>query len=164
MKQLLLALICALFASTAFGVDTFELPWVNNAVTDLKYKSADHPNGVFVVEAYFLGCPYCNDNAPNVNALADKYRKEPRVQVLDVSRDCRASDYRTWISRHKPNHPVLNDCSKKLIGQLGTRYYPSVYVIDCHGDVVYDHVGVWNGEVKREIDQVISGLLRETCE
>lgn len=164
MKIFIAAIFCSMLASTAFGVEKFELPWVNNAVTDLKYKSDDHPNGIFVVETYFLGCPYCNDNAPNVNELAEKYSHEDRVQVLDVSRDCRPSDYRTWIARHEPNHPVLNDCSKKLIGQLGTRYYPSVYVIDCHGDVVYDHVGVWSGSVKRNIASTIDGLLQETCQ
>ncbi len=163
MKRLLASVFLFAMSSAAHGVDAFELGWVNHGVAETNYKSTDHPDGIFLVETYFLGCPYCNDNAPNVNAMATEYAGEPRVQVLDVSRDCRASDYTTWISRHKPNHPVLNDCGRKLISQLNTRYYPSAYILDCQGRVVFEHVGVWNTSVKAQIRNTIDGLLAQSC-
>src|SRR5262249_36598952 len=109
-----------------------------------------------------LDCPYCNDNAPLVNDLAEAYVSDTRVQVLDVGVDRSASQYKEWIRRHQPNHPVLNDGSMKLTSQLGTSGYPSTYVIDCTGKVVYSHVGGWEASVKSKIMAKIDSTLQTT--
>ena len=155
-----IALIVALCLSPlAHAVSAFELPWMN-ADTNATYKSADFADGIFVVEAYFLGCHYCNENAPNVNALAEQFSGDTRVQVLDVGVDRKDSDYETWITKHEPNHPVLKDAQRKLIGQLGTTGYPSTYVINSEGKVVYKTSGVWNSAKKAAIVKAIEGLLK----
>lgn len=165
MRLIFSALLVTLFASAAHAAPVlpFELRWMNHEDRTTTYKSSDHPNGIFVLETYFLNCPYCNDNAPAVDALVEEYAEQPRVQVLDVSRDCRESDYNTWINRHKPNHPVLNDCSKKVIGPLQVSGYPSTYVVDCKGNIVYRTAGAWNSNTKRAIRAKIDALLLEDC-
>lgn len=160
MKTLVLS---ALFCLNAFAVTAFELPQMNHETIGTLYKSTDAPNRVFVVEAYFLGCPYCNDNAPNVNDLAERFSSEPRVQVLDVGIDRSASQYAEWIRRHEPNHPVLKDDSRKLIRQLGTTGYPSTYVIDCAGKVLYQTSGVWGAKAVEAIEKAIASGLQTTC-
>jgi peroxiredoxin len=160
MRKFVLSLCASLTCSMAMAITPFNLPWMNaTSGTGVNYSSAERPNAVFVVEAYFLNCPYCNENAQNVNDLAAKYSAESRVQVLDVGIDRKDSQYATWISRHNPNHPVLKDASRELIGQLGTTGYPSTYVIDCHGEVTYKHVGEWEaadiGEISAHIDEAL---------
>ncbi len=165
MRSLLCTVVLLMAAGIAQAADvsSFELRWMNHEDRTTMYKSSDHPNGIFVVETYFLGCPYCNDNASAVDALAADYADQERVQVVDVSRDCRDIDYNEWIRRHNPNHPVLNDCSRKLIGALGTRSYPTTYILDCTGKVVYQSVGAWNSNTKRAIRAKIDQLLQQDC-
>lgn len=155
--------IAALFCINAFAVNPFELPQMNHDQAGTLFKSTDHPNGVFVVEAYFLGCPYCHENAPNVDELAEKYANEPRVQVLDVGVDRQDSQYAQWIEKHQPNHPVLKDANRVLIRQLGTTGYPSAYVIDCKGTVLHKTSGVWNSSKKAAIEKAIAQGLQTVC-
>lgn len=166
MRLLISALLVTLYANVAqaAAIQPFELRWMNHEDRTMTYKSSDHPNGVFVLEAYFLNCPYCNDNAPAVDSVAEAYANEPRVQVLDISRDCREADYSEWIRRHNPNHPVLNDCAKKVIGPLGTRGYPSTYVMDCKGNIVYSTAGAWNSSTKAKIRAKVDELLATDCQ
>lgn len=157
-------LVLALIASPAWGaVKPFSLPWMNQSSGEATYHSVDHPGGVFVIEAYFLNCPYCNDNAPNVDRLADKYRGNPRVQVLDVGVDRNDSQYESWIQKHNPNHPVLKDPRRTVIGPLGTTGFPSTYVLDCNGNVRESTSGLWNATKKAQLEQAIEKLLGETC-
>lgn len=116
-------------------------------------------NDVVVVEAYFNTCPYCNDNAANVDDLAEEFSHELRLKVVDVGIDRKTSDYQAWISKHNPNHPVLMDSNKKLISQLGTSSYPSTYVIDCQGNVKFRSVGVWSSLTKERIKAAIDAGL-----
>ena len=166
MKKLILGLLLTLTSSMAFADSIqlpFSLPWMNSTTHGSSFNSADHPNGVFVIEAYFLGCPYCNDNATNVDALATKFASEPRVSVLDVGVDRSESQYQQWIERHNPNHPVLNDGSQKLIGQLGTSGFPSTYVVDCKGNVVTSTTGQWGSSEQQQIEDGVRQALGTTC-
>lgn len=161
MKNVFFALF---FAYTGVGfseITPFSLPNMNGGGE--MYHSADHKDGIFVLEAYFLKCPYCNINAANVNALAEKYVGNSRVQVLDVGVDRKESDYETWIAKHHPNHPVLKDASRVLISQLGTTGYPSTYVVGCTGRVVYSTSGDWQAGTQAEIEKAISSLEQEEC-
>ena len=160
-KAVLIALF--LLSPLAHAVSPFELPWMNHTDSGTIYKSADHVSGIFVVEAYFLNCPYCNDNAENVNELADKYKSDSRVQVLDVGIDTSDSQYKTWINKHRPNHPVLKDSQRRLISQLGTSGYPSTYVLDCKGNVLTKTSGAWNSQKLNQITNAIEKLLKQDC-
>lgn len=164
MKKTWVLALGALFAQAAFAGISFELPWMNSTDTDATYKTSDYPGSVFVLETYFLGCPYCNDNAPNVDALAEEYGFDMRVQVLDLGIDQQDSQYEEWIRRHEPNHPVVKDVGRKIVRQLGTRAYPSVYVVDCKGNVAYSHEGEWDSSVKSAIRSKVKSLLSGQCQ
>jgi hypothetical protein len=157
------------FASTLqAAVGTFELPWMNHPTDpNAVYKSTDHKSAVFVLETWFLGCPYCNNNAPNVDALAAQYQGNSRVQVLDTGIDSSDSSYQEWIRRHHPNHPVLKDVMGKILvkKQLGTLTYPSTYVVDCSGQVLTKTVGEWDSSKKAQIVAAVEkGLMKECAE
>lgn len=141
---------------------TFALPWMNSSQSDT-YESRNHPSGIFVIETYYKTCPHCNDNAPNVNSLTEKYKNHSRVQVLDVGVDQEKSKYHAWIQQHSPNHPVLMDVSRKLTRELGTQGYPSTYVLDCNGQVKAETVGSWGTQERRKIENAIDALLQEQC-
>lgn len=145
--------------SQSFGVNHFSLPWVNSESPNASYSSQEWQDAVWVVEAFFLGCPYCNDNAGNVNDLQDYFKNDERVQILDVGIDKNASSYEEWIRKHQPNHPVLKDSSRTLIRQLGTTSYPSTYVLDKNLKVIYKASGVWNAKVEAQIKSAVEKAL-----
>jgi peroxiredoxin len=168
----LFASIVGLLISTAslaqqfeapLAISPFQLEWMNHETTGTIYSSANYPSSVFVIEAYFKNCPYCNDNAPNIDALRDHYADNDLVQVLDVGRDCRVADYHAWIERHHPNHPVLRDCSQQVLGQLGVRGYPTTYILDCNLNVVARYVGAWDGSTMADVKRQVNQLLDRGC-
>jgi peroxiredoxin len=159
MKQLVALAGFAFFSSMALAVSPFSLPWENSTDGTATYSSADHRGDIFVVENYFLDCPYCNDNAPNIDKIASQFSSNTRVQVLDVGVDTDDSSYQEWINRHHPNHPVLKDADQSLSGQLGTQGYPTTYVLDSNLNVVYSHEGEFESGTATEVTNAIGNLL-----
>lgn len=162
-RLFLLGLALIVGSSAMAGVSKFQLPWMNSPSEVKIFDSSAHSDGIFVVEAWFNGCPYCHKNAPQVMELAEKYSNESRVHVLDVGVDRKDSDYESWIEKHQPKHAVLKDSNRVLIGQLGTSSYPSTYVIDCRGNVVAKTNGTWNASKKATIQKAIDNLLKQNC-
>ncbi len=142
-----------------------DFPWKNNPATDAVYKMSDHPNGVFVFEALALFCSYCNENAVNVDALATKYKSQPRVQVLDLSLDSSDSSIQQWIARHRPNHPVIKDTNRTAWNILKQDSgIPQAFIVDCAGELVDFVIGSWDDAAKAKIDAAIATALEKTCE
>lgn len=140
----------------------FSLPVMNGEVGEV-FSSQDHPNAVFVIENYFYNCPYCHQNAPNVDAVAEHFASNPRVIVLDVGVDKKDSDYAAWISKHQPNHLVLKDANRELAKKLGTSGYPSAYVLDCQGKIVKKVTGAWSNSSKEKIKEAVNQALQVEC-
>jgi peroxiredoxin len=163
MKKILFA-IAMLFATNGLALEAFELPIMNGEGIGATYKSVEHPNSIMVLEAFFYACPYCHQNASNINDLATEFADQSRVQVLDVGRDCRSSDYRLWVSETSPNHPVLKDCSRSVISELGIRGYPTTVIFDCNGEEAYRHVGSMGSRDLAEMKAEIRELLTQVCQ
>lgn len=159
----ILGLLVLVTSASSFGLSAFQLPQMNHATPGTMYDSAARKGSVFLIEAYFDGCHYCNENAPNVDDMAQSFANEPRVQVLDIGIDRMDSQYKNWISKHKPNHPVLKDDKRQVIRQLGTQGYPSTYVVDCRGKVLYSGSGVWDMSSEAQMKDKISNALKDTC-
>jgi len=156
-----LGLFCFL-GQSGFAIPHFSLPWMNpQSSTGETYESSQYLDAVWVIETFFLGCPYCNDNADNVNALQDEFKNDERVQVLDLGIDTSDSSYTEWIRRHQPNHPVLKDVSRKVVRQLGTSVYPSTYVLDKNLNVVFKSTGVWGTNTSNQIKDAVEKALKK---
>lgn len=147
----------------AASIPMYDLP-IKNGEPGAVYKMSEHPNAVFVFEAYRNFCGACNDNAPAVDALADHYSSNDRVQVLDLSLDTSAQDFASWINRHKPNHPVVQDVGFKIFKALKTaNSIPQVFVVNCRGEKVDGAVGTWSSSVAARLRASIDRALDTTC-
>ena len=163
MNRYFLGLLALATSATCFGISPFQLPWMNHPTPGTLYSSATRPDTVYLLEPYFLNCPYCHQNAPHVEEMAKAFANEPRVQVLDIGIDRLDSQYKTWIAMHRPNHPVLKDDKRAVVRQLGTTSYPSSYVVDCKGAVRYSTSSVWSMTTEAAIKNVIVEVLKEKC-
>lgn len=163
MRYLVLNLILFIFSSNALALNPFKLPWMNHPSRDMIYSSIDHPRGIFVLEFLANYCKTCNDNAANVAALAAQYSQESRVQVLDIAIDRNDREIANWIRKHQPNHPVLKDAERQIWSQVGERYIPTVLVLDCLGNELMRHTGIWSEETQSQIRSVIDEQLKHDC-
>jgi len=158
-----ISFLCIFLSSLGFSIPHFTLPWMNVQTEGaVSYSSQNYQDAVWVIETYFLGCPYCNDNAPKVNSLQNHFKNDERVQILDIGIDKNEGDYAEWIRRHKPNHPVLKDSARLLARQLGTSVYPSTYVLDKNLNVVFKSTGVWSSKVESQIKDAVEKTLEKS--
>lgn len=160
MKRLLIASALFFASTSALAIDPFCAPWKNHPTPGTEYCTADHPNGIFVLELAANFCGPCNNNAPSIKALAASYANQPRVQVIDMMTDQVDSEISKWIARHRPTHPVLKDVGKKVWNQVGAQYIPTMVITDCNGNIEYQHTGSLN---RAAAQQVIDRLLSQEC-
>ena len=140
-------------------------PWMNAGRTGATYNMADHPNAVFVFEAFSLNCSWCNKNAANVDALATKFKDNARVQVIDLGLDTSDSYYSRWIATHKPNHPVVKDVGRKVYNALQVENgIPQVFIVNCRGEREEVVVGYWGEAEKAQVEAAVNRALQTTCE
>jgi hypothetical protein len=157
-------LLLAATTSNAASIPMYDFPLKNGESRDDVYKMSEHQNAVFVFEAYRLNCGYCNENADAVDDLAAEYSNNARVQVLDLGLDTSESDYAEWIARHRPNHPVVQDTGRRVYNALKTSNgVPQVFVVNCKGEMVGNHVGTWGGADKK-IRSLVNRALGTTCQ
>jgi peroxiredoxin len=165
-SSLLLAAASLLAAGPSFAAGTvtpFSLAWANGA-QDAVYKMADHPNGIFVLEAFQNFCEYCHANAANVDEVYQKYQSNPRVQVLDLDEDSDQGEIQSWIDQMHPAYPVIVDDNSQVFNQLGgDGGIPETAVLDCKGNIVYFTEGEWDDQAKQGVTDAIDQLAGQTC-
>lgn len=150
--------------ANAASIPMYDLPLKSGPAGSV-YRMADHPNAVFVFEAYQLSCVYCNSNAVNVDQLATTYANNPRVQVLDLGLDTSDDAFAQWIARHNPNHPVVQDTGYRIYRALKTQNaIPQVFVVNCRGELIGSHVGAWDSSAMASIHSYINQGLAVTCQ
>jgi hypothetical protein len=155
-----------IFASNAFGakIPPTSFPWMNAGQAGATYNMADHPNGVFVFEAFSLNCSWCNKNAPNVEEIGLKFKDNPRVQVIDLGIDSADSYYARWIQTHKPKHPVVKDVGRGVYNALKVENgIPQVFIVNCRGEREDVVVGYWEAAQKAKVQRAIEKALETTC-
>jgi hypothetical protein len=124
-----------------------EFPIKNSPTPGATFRMADYPNDVFVFEAFTVSCGTCGENAPAVNRLADEYKTNPRVHVIDLGQDTTELYYKEWVRRFNPNHIVVSDVKTQVFETLHTiNQTPQVFVVNCDGTMVGNHVGAWRQE------------------
>jgi len=151
-------LISLLFAfNTAFADGdkiTFELN-VMNGISGEFIKSSELEQSAIVLEFMANFCGYCHRNANNVEELAKKYKDDKKVLFLDVAIDKTKSQVYEWIAKHPSEHKLVGDENKDLWEQIDQEYIPAVVILDkCH-QVVYENSGVWNTQIKTDIEETI---------
>ena len=166
-RALAAALLCS--AVPALGAEkldpkTLDLPWMNSPAHDAHFRMADHAEAVVVFEAYAISCSWCNKNAPQVDALADEYKNDARVVVVDLGLDASDRDYRSWIATHKPNHPVVKDVDRKVWQALHSDDgIPQTFVVACDGSLQGSTLGYWGDEEKQALREAITRAKAINC-
>ena len=168
MTWIAIALTTFMSTGALAGVNpaTTGFPWMNGPARDARYEFGDlaNKNKVHVLEAYSVTCSWCNRNAAQVDALADEFRLDARVQFLDLGLDANDRDYQRWIQAQSPNHPVVKDVGhavwQALAQEDGT---PQTFVLACNGSLMGATFGYWGEAEKAALRGAIAEAEQITC-
>ena len=127
-KKLLVLLLVLLFIPlNALTVE--KQPMIGEQAPDFKLKDlngkivslSDLKNNFVIIHFATSWCPYCNAEAPNLEALYQK-KKDNNVKVLIINCMENLETAKAWaIDRHKFSFPILLDSD----GKVSAKYAPN---------------------------------------
>jgi thiol-disulfide isomerase/thioredoxin len=115
--------------------------WINSA----PIRPADVRGKVVLVEFWTFGCGNCQANVPAMRRLWKDYRNNGLLVIAvhtpetDSERD--PEHVRHAITRMKIYFPVALDNDYRIWRSFGSRYWPTIYLIDAHGALRSSHIG-----------------------
>ena len=166
MRALVLGFV-VLMSAPAFGqqIEPTDFPWFNGPTRDAIYRMSENPNAVHVFEAFTLSCSWCNRNAPQVQAMADEYADNERVQFIDLGLDSNDRNIQRWVAEHEPTYPVVKDVDRQIWNILRqSNGVPQTFVVDCNGQMVDATIGYWGSSEKATIRAAIAEGLETECQ
>ncbi|MBF9140490.1 TlpA family protein disulfide reductase [Hymenobacter properus] len=98
---------------------------------------ADLRGKVVVVNFWFIRCPYCIEEMPNLKTLTAAYGANPDVVFVSVARDKPEALRKFLATRGDFGFAVLPEGSE-VARQFGVLGYPTTAVIDRQGRFTYD--------------------------
>jgi thiol-disulfide isomerase/thioredoxin len=115
---------------------------------------------VVLVDFWTYGCVNCVNTLPHVTQLYAKYRDRGLVVVgvhtPEFPFERSASNVQAALKRHGITYPVAQDNDSQTWNAYGNQYWPSQYIVDQSGRVVFHHDGEGQYE---QIDRTIARLL-----
>jgi len=115
--------------------------WINSeplTVNDLNGK-------VFLIDMWTFDCWNCYRSFPWLNALEKKYRDQGfqiiGVHTPEFDHEKIPANIKAKAREFKLHHPIMIDNDFSYWRALNNRYWPTFYLVDKSGNIVYRHVG-----------------------
>lgn len=86
-------------------------------------------------------CPYCNEDAPKITSLYDKYKKDINIYGMNILNRDDLEEVQRYVDTHRIQYPVLLDETGYWHKQYGGSGFPSLYFINKQGQVVDQIIG-----------------------
>ncbi|MEO5736128.1 MAG: cytochrome c biogenesis protein DipZ [Variovorax sp.] len=116
---------------------------------------------VVLVDFWTYACVNCVNTLPHLQRWHDRYRDQGLVVVgvhtpeFAFERD--AGNVQAAIRRHGIGYPVAQDNRYQTWTDWGVHYWPSLYLVDREGRIVFRHVGEGDyAHIEREIQKALA--------
>jgi thiol-disulfide isomerase/thioredoxin len=130
--------------------------WFNSAPLNI----ADLRGKVVLVNFWTYGCVNCVNTLPHVVDLYAKYKDRGLVVIgihtPEFPFERSASNVQAALKRHGITYPVAQDNESQTWNAYRNQYWPSQYIIDQQGKIVFQHDGEGQYE---QIDRTVARLL-----
>lgn len=117
---------------------------------------------VILVNVMTYSCINCQRTFPHVNSWYEKYKDDGLVVIgihtPEFAYEKDKDNVETAFAKFGIKYPTVLDNDYATWRALGNKYWPRKYLIDIHGNIVYDHIG--EGAYK-ETEEKIQELLKE---
>jgi thiol-disulfide isomerase/thioredoxin len=130
---------------------------------DAPFKIGDYVGKqVILLDVMTYSCINCQRTFPYVNAWYEKYKDEGLIVIgihtPEFAFEKDKANVEKAFEEFGIKFPVVLDNEYATWNALGNKYWPRKYLIDIHGNIVYDHIGEGGYE---ETEAKIQELLKE---
>ncbi len=129
------------------------------SVTDIKgntYNTADLKGKIIVIKFWFINCKPCIMEMPELNELVEKYKTE-EVIFLGLALDNEKA-LQSFIKETAFHYNIVAN-SSKLADQFDVEGYPTHFIVDKEGKMIYEAKGFTSFGV-RNLDKAIKSALK----
>ena len=123
------------FFTTGETIKPFKVHDINGKKVDIK----DWAGKTVVLNYWFIGCPPCRAEIPDLNKLALKYKDDPNVIFIAIALD-QDYDVSDFIKKNPLAYHVVGD-GRYFADMFKIHLYPTNVVIDKQGKVQLHYSG-----------------------
>jgi len=131
----------------------FKVSDINGNKFDLRANTGK----VIVLNFWFINCPPCKAEIPELNELVKDYGENKDVLFLAVALDTK-SEIKDFLKTNPYNYNIIDD-ARFIADKYGVRSYPTHVVIDKTGTIRFSTVGLAFNTVsyiKKSIDEALN--------
>lgn len=109
---------------------------INSDVTQINFS--DKPT---VLVFFTSWCPYCNEDAPKIVSLYEKYKNSINIYGINpVFRD-EITEVEQYVQKHGIDYPVLLDETGDFYKYYGEPGFPALFIVNHKGKVLDQIIG-----------------------
>lgn len=94
-----------------------------------------------VLSLFTSWCPYCNDDAPKMVTLHEKYKDRINLYGINVTNRDEISEVKNYVEEHGIEYPVLLDQLGDVYEYYGGDGFPALYFVNTDGKVIDSIIG-----------------------
>ncbi|OKS88287.1 TlpA family protein disulfide reductase [Mucilaginibacter polytrichastri] len=150
--------------SKQFVIGSVFNPFKEKDMAGEKLDLKKMPGKVIVLNFWFIGCPPCRAEIPDLNKLVDHYKDNPNVVFVAVALD-EAYDLKDFLKTTPFKYHVI-DNGRYIAGKYGVRLYPTNAIIDKDEKVAYSSEGGHMNNVywmRKTIDAALAATEKTTA-
>lgn len=119
------------------------------------------PSKILVLYFWYTRCAYCVKSIPHLNLLQQKYNDHLQVTgVNPVEINPEDKDrIEGFMKRNHVSYPIL--IADKVPEAYNITGYPTLYVIDTQGKIIFSKLGAGDAETFSELDKIIVHTLKK---
>lgn len=123
------------------------------------YSTADLRGMVIVVNFWGSWCGICRDEADELQAAWEGYRKSGKVAFLGVDFADNAADGKAYLEAYNVTYPNGEDTNSSISRLYGVDGVPETFIIDQEGILAYVKIGGFASldEIRTAVDTVLEG-------
>jgi thiol-disulfide isomerase/thioredoxin len=148
--------------SAVFKVGDKLWPFSDKDMNGERVDSKKLMGKVLVINFWFIGCPPCREEIPDLNGLVDDYKDNKDVVFVAIALDG-ASDLEDFLKTKPFKYHMMYD-GRFLAKRYGVTSYPTNVVIDTQGKIAFSSTGGYPGNVKWMKEAINTSLTNKTKE
>jgi thiol-disulfide isomerase/thioredoxin len=109
------------------------------AIDGMKFNLKKDLGKVYVINFWFIGCPPCREEIPDLNDIVEQYKNNKDVIFISICLD-REEAIRDYMKINPLNYHIVDD-GRSIASKYDLHTYPTNLVVGRDGKIIYSSVG-----------------------
>ena len=117
---------------------------------------------ITVVSFWATWCVPCQREMDIYNEVYEEWTKKYRVEFVAITIDNarQLAKVKPLVAQKQWPFIILSDKNQELMKTLSFQFVPQTFILDCDGNIVFDHSGFKPGD-EYEMEDVFEGLIKK---